>query len=81
MDALHYLGRERALVRLLSENLKTRPEELPAKVADLAERLRVAEKELEKVRAGQVLAAGAELAQSPRTSSGSRTSATARPTA
>ena len=66
MDALHYLGRERALVRLLSENLKTRPEELPAKVADLAERLRVAEKELEKIRAGQVLAAGAELAKSPK---------------
>ena len=35
MEALHYLGRERALIRLLSENLKTRPEELPAKVADL----------------------------------------------
>lgn len=66
MEALHYLGRERALVRLLSENLKTRPEELPAKVADLAERLRVAEKELERIRAGQVLAAGAELAKSPK---------------
>src|SRR5215218_1485014 len=59
MEALRYLGRERALVRLLSENLKARPEELPAKVADLAERLRVAEKELERVRASQVLAAAA----------------------
>ncbi|TCC48618.1 alanine--tRNA ligase [Kribbella capetownensis] len=66
MEALHYLGRERALIRLLSENLKTRPEELPAKVADLSERLRAAEKELERVRAGQVLAAGAELAANPK---------------
>ncbi|TDO48564.1 alanyl-tRNA synthetase [Kribbella sp. VKM Ac-2527] len=66
MEALRYLGRERALVRLLSENLKARPEELPAKVADLAERLRTAEKELERLRAGQVLAAAAELAASPK---------------
>ncbi|TDW21555.1 alanine--tRNA ligase [Kribbella kalugense] len=66
MEALHYLGRERALVRLLSENLKTRPEELPAKVADLSERLRVAEKELERMRAAQVLEAAAELAKSPK---------------
>jgi alanyl-tRNA synthetase len=66
LDALRYLGRERALVRLLSENLKTRPEELPAKVADLTERLRAAEKELERMRASQVLAAAAELASNPR---------------
>ncbi|MEU4605895.1 alanine--tRNA ligase [Kribbella sp. NPDC023972] len=66
LEALRYLGKERALVRLLSENLKTRPEELPAKVADLAERLRAAEKELERMRAGQVLAAAAELAANPK---------------
>jgi alanyl-tRNA synthetase len=66
MEALHYLGKERALLRLLSESLKARPEELPAKVADLAERLRAAEKELEKVRAGQVLAAAAGLAAGPK---------------
>jgi alanyl-tRNA synthetase len=66
MEALHYLGKERALIRLLSESLKARPEELPAKVADLAERLRAAERELEKVRAGQVLAAAADLAANPK---------------
>jgi alanyl-tRNA synthetase len=66
MEALHYLGRERALVRLLSENLKARPEELPAKVADLAERVRSAEKELERMRAAQVLSAAAELAKTPK---------------
>jgi alanyl-tRNA synthetase len=66
LEALRYLGKERALVRLLSESLKARPEELPAKVADLSERLRAAEKELEKVRAGQVLAAAAGLAVGPK---------------
>jgi alanyl-tRNA synthetase len=66
LEALRYLGKERALVRLLSESLKARPEELPAKVADLSERLRAAEKELEKVRAGQVLAAAAGLAAGPK---------------
>jgi alanyl-tRNA synthetase len=66
LEALRYLGRERALVRVLSETLKTRPEELPAKVADLAERLRVAEKEIERARAGQVLAAAAGLAAAPK---------------
>src|SRR5215207_5025454 len=70
LEALRYLGRERALVRVLSETLKTRPEELPAKVADLAERLRVAEKEIERARAGQVLAAAAGLAASPKDISG-----------
>ena len=66
IQALQYLGRERALVRLLSESLKARPEELPAKVADLAERVRIAEKELERLRAAQVLAAAAELAAKPK---------------
>ncbi|MFC0623943.1 alanine--tRNA ligase [Kribbella deserti] len=66
MEALRFLGRERALVRTLSENLKARPEELPARIADLVERLRVAEKEIEKARAGQVLAAAAELAANPK---------------
>ncbi|MFB6721375.1 alanine--tRNA ligase [Kribbella sp. NPDC056345] len=66
MEALRYLGKERALVRLLSENLKARPEELVAKVADLSDRLRAAEKELQQIRAAQVLQAAAELASSPK---------------
>ena len=39
-----------------------RPEELPERVGDIVERLRAAEKEIEKHRVGQVLAAGGSLA-------------------
>jgi alanyl-tRNA synthetase len=66
MDALRFLGRERALLRTLSDSLKARPEELPARIADLVDRLRTAEKELERVRASQVLAAAGELAANPK---------------
>jgi alanyl-tRNA synthetase len=38
------------------------PEELPERVGDIVERLRAAEKEIEKHRVGQVLAAGGSLA-------------------
>jgi alanyl-tRNA synthetase len=40
-----------------------RPEELPERVASIVEKLRVAEKEIEKVRTQQLLAASGELAQ------------------
>ncbi len=61
-DAYRFLAREHVLVAQLSEALKVRPEQLPERVHDLVERLRTAEKEIEKVRVGQVLAAGADLA-------------------
>ena len=61
-DAYRFLAREHVLVAQLSETLKARPEELPARVNDIVERLRVAEKEIEKVRVGQLLAAAGELA-------------------
>ena len=50
------------LVAQLSEALKVRPEQLPERVNDIVEKLRAAEKEIEKVRVGQLLAAGGELA-------------------
>jgi alanyl-tRNA synthetase len=50
------------LVAQLSEALKARPEELPERVADLVDRLRAAEKEIERVRVAQLLAAAGELA-------------------
>ena len=50
------------LVAQLSEALKARPEELPERVNDIVEKLRAAEKELEKVRVGQLLARAGELA-------------------
>ncbi len=61
-DAYRFLAREHVLVAQLSEALKARPEELPARVHDLVERLRAAEKEIEKVRLAQLLSGGAELA-------------------
>jgi alanyl-tRNA synthetase len=61
-DAYRFLAREHVLVAQLSEALKVRPEELPERVGDIVERLRAAEKEIEKHRVGQVLAAAASLA-------------------
>jgi alanyl-tRNA synthetase len=61
-DAYRFLAREHTLVNQLSEALKTRPEELPERVNDLVERLRTAEKEIERVRVQQLLAAAGQLA-------------------
>jgi alanyl-tRNA synthetase len=63
-DAYRFLAREHVLVAQLSETLKVRPEQLPERVHDIVEKLRTAEKEIEKVRLGQLLAAGGELAGS-----------------
>ncbi len=62
-DAYRFLAREHVLVAQLSEALKARPEELPVRVHDLVERLRDAEKEIERVRAEQLLGAAPELAR------------------
>ncbi len=61
-DAYRFLAREHVLVSQLSEALKARPEELPERVFDLVERLRGAEKEIEKYRVGEVLAGAGSLA-------------------
>jgi alanyl-tRNA synthetase len=61
-DAYRFLAREHTLVAQLSEALKARPEELPDRVHDLVERLRAAEKEIERVRVQQLLAAAGQLA-------------------
>jgi len=61
-DAYRFLAREHLLVAQLSEVLKARPEELPERVNDILDRLRTAEKDLEKVRMQQLLASGAEIA-------------------
>jgi len=62
-DAYRFLAREHVLVAQLSEALKVRPEELPERVHDLVERLRSAEKEIEKVRLDRLLAGGAALVE------------------
>jgi alanyl-tRNA synthetase len=61
-DAYQFLAREHVLVAQLSEALKARPEDLPARVHDILEKLRAAEKELEKVRVAGLLARAGELA-------------------
>jgi alanyl-tRNA synthetase len=61
-DAYRFLAREHVLVAQLSEALKARPEELPDRVNDMVERLRVAEKALEQTRIARLLSEGAQLA-------------------
>ncbi len=61
-DAYRFLAREHVLVAQLSDLLKVRPEQLPERVSETLDRLRAAEKEIEKVRVGQLLAGGAALA-------------------
>jgi alanyl-tRNA synthetase len=65
-DAYQFLAREHVLVAQLSETLKVRREELPARVADLVARLRAAEKDIEAVRAQQLLASAGSLAAGAR---------------
>jgi len=65
-DAYRFLAREHVLVAQLSEALKARPEELPERVHDLVERLRAAEKEIERVRVQQLLSSAGPLAAQAR---------------
>ncbi|GAA1809307.1 alanine--tRNA ligase [Nocardioides hankookensis] len=62
VEGFAYLARERDVVAQLTGLLKTQPDDLVGRVGDLVERLRTAEKEIEKVRVGQLLAAGGSLA-------------------
>ncbi|MGH8869309.1 MAG: alanine--tRNA ligase [Actinomycetes bacterium] len=70
VDAYRFLAREHTLVRELTDALKVRSEDLPERVAGIVARLREAEKELERLRAGQVLEAAAGLASDPADVSG-----------
>lgn len=62
IDAFRYLAREHVLVSRLAEQFKARPEELPERIGGVVERLRQAERELEKVRADAVLSSAGALA-------------------
>lgn len=66
VEGFRYLARERDLVGQLTEMLKTQPDELTNRVSDMVERLRAAEKELEKIHAQQVLAAAGDIATGAR---------------
>ncbi|CAA9271359.1 MAG: Alanyl-tRNA synthetase [uncultured Actinomycetospora sp.] len=63
LDAFRYLNREHVLVNQLSEQLKTPTDELPERISGIVERLRAAEKELEAVRAREVLSSAGALAE------------------
>ncbi len=62
LDAFRFLSNEHLLVSNLAEQLKTRPEDLPERINGLVERLRTAERDLEKVRADAVLSSAGALA-------------------
>jgi alanyl-tRNA synthetase len=66
VDAYRYLAREHVLVAELSEQFKARPEELPERIGTIVTRLREVEKELDRMRAAQVLAAAPSLAATPK---------------
>ncbi len=61
-EGFGYLARERDVVAQLTGLLKTQPDDLVSRVGDLVDRLRQAEKEIEKIRLQQLLAGAGELA-------------------
>ena len=63
LDAFRFLAQEHVLVSQLAEQFKARPEELPERIGGIVERLRQAERELEKVRADAVLSSAGALAE------------------
>jgi alanyl-tRNA synthetase len=62
LDAFQYLAREHVLVQSLATEFKARPEELPERINGVLDQLKTAERELAKLRVGQVLASAGSLA-------------------
>jgi alanyl-tRNA synthetase len=62
LDSFRHLARERALMAGLASTLKVPSDEVPARVANLVERLRAAEKELDRMRLSNARAAAANAA-------------------
>ncbi|MHC9296285.1 alanine--tRNA ligase [Mycobacterium sp. LTG2003] len=62
LESFRHLAKERALMAGLASSLKVPSEEVPARVANLVERLKAAEKELEKLRLANARAAAANAA-------------------
>jgi alanyl-tRNA synthetase len=63
LEGFRYLARERDVVDQLTELLKTQPDDLVGRVGDLVERLRAAEKEIEKARVARLLASAGRFAE------------------
>jgi alanyl-tRNA synthetase len=66
LDAFRFLAREHLLVSGLADALKAPPDQVPERVQSLVDRLRTAEKELERLRAESVLAGAGALAAAAR---------------
>ncbi|HVQ18513.1 MAG TPA: alanine--tRNA ligase [Actinomycetes bacterium] len=66
IDAYRFLAREHTLVHLLTEQLKAPAAELPDRVAQLVQRLRDAEKEIEQAKRAKVAASMGDVAGSGR---------------
>lgn len=62
LDSFKHLAKERALMAGLASSLKVPSEEVPARVATLVDRLRAAEKELDRVRLANARAAAVNAA-------------------
>jgi alanyl-tRNA synthetase len=62
LDSFRHLAKERALMAGLASTLKVPSEEVPARVANLVERLRAAEKELDRMRLANARAAASNAA-------------------
>ncbi|WP_203335525.1 alanine--tRNA ligase [Nocardioides limicola] len=62
LEGFAYLARERDVVAQLTGMLKAQPDDLVGRIEDMVERLRATEKELERLRVGQLLSSAGELA-------------------
>jgi alanyl-tRNA synthetase len=62
LDSFRHLAKERALMAGLASSLKVPSDEVPARVANLVERLRTAEKEIDRMRLASARAAAANAA-------------------
>ena len=66
LEGFQYLARERDVVAQLTEVLKTQHDDVPARVRDILERLRTAEKEIERMNAKHLLGAAGDIAGAAR---------------
>ena len=62
IEGFQYLAKERDVVRQLTDLLKTQPDDVPTRVQDLLERLRTAEKAVERAKAAQLVGAAGDIA-------------------
>ncbi|MDN5896092.1 MAG: DHHA1 domain-containing protein, partial [Nocardioides sp.] len=66
VEGFAYLARERDVVNQLTGMLKTQPDDLVGRVQDMVDRLRQAEKEIERARLAQLLASASQIAGNAR---------------